>query len=83
MQVYTVDMIFKSKTSNQHLLDMEKAFKTLRRLGMKLNPKKCVFEVVVVQFLELKINKRGIEANLKRKVVLDMSSTKTVKESKN
>ena len=48
---------------------------------MKLNPSKCAFGVVSGKFLGFMVSQRGIEANLKKvKVILNMTSPKTVKE---
>ena len=45
MEMYVDDMLVKSKEESAHLDDLQKAFTTLRRYQMKLNPNKCTFRV--------------------------------------
>jgi len=48
---------------------------------MKLNPSKCAFGVVSRKFLGFMVFQRGIEANLEKvQAILDMTSSKTIKE---
>lgn len=48
---------------------------------MKLNPKKCVFEVTGGKCLRFLVDERGIEANPEKiNVVLNMSSPREVRE---
>jgi len=50
MEVYVNDMIVKCKTDGDHGHDLRKTFDILRAFNMKLNPKKCVFGVLSVNF---------------------------------
>ena len=52
MEVYVNDILVKSKDPKQHWQDLEEAFKTLQKYNIRLNPKKCAFEVNVGKFLE-------------------------------
>lgn len=45
------DIAFKSEKTYEHVQDLEKVFNVLRKYGVKLNPKNCVFGVVVGKFL--------------------------------
>ena len=45
------DMLVKSREAKTHLVDLQKAFDTLRRYKMKLNPMKCLFRVSLGKFL--------------------------------
>ncbi|KAK4388258.1 hypothetical protein Sango_2432400 [Sesamum angolense] len=45
MEVYVYDMLVKSLYKDQHLEDLKECFVQLKRYGMKLNLKKCVFNV--------------------------------------
>uniref|UniRef100_A0A803PK57 RNase H type-1 domain-containing protein n=1 Tax=Cannabis sativa TaxID=3483 RepID=A0A803PK57_CANSA len=45
MEVSIDDMLVISKTPGEHYTDLEEAFLVLRRYRMKLNPKKCTFDV--------------------------------------
>ena len=48
---------------------------------MKLNPSKCAFGVASGKFLGFMVSQRGIEANLEKvQAILDMTSSKTIKE---
>ncbi|GJU07443.1 reverse transcriptase domain-containing protein [Tanacetum coccineum] len=60
---------------------IEETFHTLRRINMKLNPKKCVFGVETGQFLGHMITRKGIEANPEKvKAIVDMVSPRTIRE---
>jgi len=39
------DIVVKSNSCNKHIKDLEKVYEALRRMNMRLNPKKCVFGV--------------------------------------
>ena len=74
-------MLVKSKEEDHHLNDLREMFKTLRLYGMKLNPSKSVFEVLLGKFLSFMISQRGVEANPdKIQAILEMSPPKNVKE---
>ena len=45
IEVYVDDMITKSKTKEEHLVNLRKLFKRLRRYRLMLNPTKCTFRV--------------------------------------
>ncbi|RVX18269.1 Transposon Ty3-I Gag-Pol polyprotein [Vitis vinifera] len=47
VEVYIDDIVVKSKTREQHILHLQEVFHLLRRYGMKLNPSKCAFGVVL------------------------------------
>ena len=81
MEVYVDDMLVKSKEELAHLDDLKETFAILRQYQMKLNPSKCAFGVASGKFLGFIVSQRGIEANPKKvRVILDMTSLKTVKE---
>lgn len=55
----------------------------LKKYGMKLNPKKCVFNVGFEKFLRFMFNQRGIEANPKKiKTLINMHPFRIIKEVK-
>ena len=71
----------KSLDEGKHLDDLQETFNTLRRYGMKLNPRKCAFGVVSGKFLRFMVSHRGIKANLKKiKAILDMKPSQSIKE---
>ncbi|GKF39066.1 reverse transcriptase domain-containing protein, partial [Tanacetum coccineum] len=45
LEVYVDDLVIKSRTEEEIMKDIEKTFRTLREINMKLNPKKCTFGV--------------------------------------
>nr|GEU54415.1 UDP-glycosyltransferase 85C2-like [Tanacetum cinerariifolium] len=45
LEVYVDDLVIKSRTEDEIFRDVEEAFKTLREINTKLNPKKCAFGV--------------------------------------
>jgi len=63
MEVYVDDMITKSAKGADHMRDLEETFKILRSYAMKLNPKKCTFEVRFGKFLGYMIDEQAIEVN--------------------
>jgi len=45
VEVYVDDMIAKSKTEEEHLVNLQKLFERLRKYRLRLNPTKCTFGV--------------------------------------
>ena len=81
MEVYIVDMLVKSATTELHIAHLTEAFQILKEYNMKLNPAKCAFGVSAWKFLGFIVNNRGIEANPdKIRVVLDMPPPSNIKE---
>ena len=81
VEVYVDNMLVKSKEEENHLDDLKEMFNTLRQYSMKLNSAKCAFGVSSKKFLGFMVSQRGIEANPEKvRAILEMSSTKTVKE---
>nr|GEU69905.1 reverse transcriptase domain-containing protein [Tanacetum cinerariifolium] len=61
LEVYVDDLVIKSRTKDEIVKDIDKTFKTLREINMKLNPKKCTFGVEEELFLGYKINTKGLK----------------------
>ncbi|GKB81209.1 reverse transcriptase domain-containing protein [Tanacetum coccineum] len=61
LEVYVDDLVIKSRTEHEIIRDIEKTFKTLREINMKLNPKKCTFGIEEGMFLGYKVNTKGIK----------------------
>ncbi|KAL0387842.1 UNVERIFIED_CONTAM: Transposon Tf2-12 polyprotein [Sesamum radiatum] len=81
MEVYVDDMLVKSKEEEEHLNHLQVAFEVMRKYGMKLNPTKCTFGVRGGKFLGYMVSEKGIEANPEKiKAIMQMSSSKTIKE---
>ncbi|GJZ21591.1 reverse transcriptase domain-containing protein [Tanacetum coccineum] len=60
LEVYVDDLVIKSRTEDEVVRDIEETFKTLRKINMKLNPKKCTFGVEEGMFLGYQVNTKGI-----------------------
>ena len=63
VEVYIDVMLVKSNDESAHLDDLRKTFDTLHKYMMKLNPTKCVFEVLSRKFFGFMISQWGIKAN--------------------
>ncbi|RDY07337.1 Retrovirus-related Pol polyprotein, partial [Mucuna pruriens] len=83
VEVYVDNMIAKSKTPGQHIDDLRKLFKRLRKYRLRLNPTKCTFGVGTGKLLGFIINERGTELDLdKVKAIQNMPTLKTETEVK-
>ncbi|GKA49291.1 reverse transcriptase domain-containing protein [Tanacetum coccineum] len=81
MEVYVDDLVIKSHTETEMLRDIDETFRTLRKINMKLNPKKCTFEAVEGMFLGYTITPKGIKpCPDKTEAVLQLPSLRTIKE---
>ncbi|GKD18442.1 reverse transcriptase domain-containing protein [Tanacetum coccineum] len=81
IEVYVNDLVIKSHTETEMLRDIDKTFCTLRKINMKLNPKKCTFGVVEGMFLGYMISPEGIKpCPDKTEAVLRLPSLQTIKE---
>ncbi|GKB65135.1 reverse transcriptase domain-containing protein [Tanacetum coccineum] len=56
LEAYVDDLVIKSCTEQEVIWDVEETFKTLRKINMKLNPKKCTFGIKEGVFLGYKVN---------------------------
>ena len=78
IEVYVDDMIAKSKTEEEHLVNLRKLFKRLRKYRLRLNPAKCTFGVKSGKLLGFLISQKGIEVDPKRmKAILEMPEPRT------
>ncbi|GJT59339.1 reverse transcriptase domain-containing protein [Tanacetum coccineum] len=81
LEVYMDDLVIKSRTEDEIVRDIEETFKTLGEINMKLNPKKCIFEVEEGMFLGYKVNSEGLKlCPDKVDAVLSLSSPKCLKD---
>nr|GEW77834.1 reverse transcriptase domain-containing protein [Tanacetum cinerariifolium] len=81
IEVYVDDLVIKSHTEAEMLRDIGETFRTLRKINMKLNLKKCTFEAVEGMFLGYMITLEGIKSCPdKTKAVLQLPSPRTSKE---
>ncbi|GJZ86751.1 reverse transcriptase domain-containing protein [Tanacetum coccineum] len=81
LEIYVDDLVIKSHTETELLQDIEETFRTLRKINMKLNPKKCTFGATEGMFLGYMISPEGIKPCLdKTEAVLQLPSAQTIKE---
>ncbi|GJW75077.1 reverse transcriptase domain-containing protein [Tanacetum coccineum] len=81
LEVYVDDLVIKSHTEEELLRDIKETFRTLRKINMKLNPKKCTFGAVEGMFLGYVVGPEGIKPYPdKVDVVLQLLSPRTIKE---
>jgi hypothetical protein len=63
---------------------LKETFANLRKAGLKLNPKKCVFEVIKGKMLGYIVSSEGIRANPdKTRAIMSMGSHRQKKRFKN
>nr|GEV82154.1 reverse transcriptase domain-containing protein [Tanacetum cinerariifolium] len=75
------DLVVKSHTEAEMMRDVEETFRTLRKVNMKLNPKKCSFGLDEGVFLGHVITPEGIKpCPDKTAAVLQLPSPRTIKE---
>ncbi|GJX59444.1 reverse transcriptase domain-containing protein [Tanacetum coccineum] len=81
LEVYVDDLVIKSRTKQEVIKDLEKTFKTLREINIKLNPIKCAFGMREGTFLGYKVNADGLRVCPdKVEAVLNLPSPKCLKD---
>ncbi|GJU98512.1 reverse transcriptase domain-containing protein [Tanacetum coccineum] len=81
LEVYVDDLGIKSFTEDEVVRDIEETFRTLRKINMKLNPRKCTFGVEEGMLLGYQINTNGIKVCPdKVDAVLSIQSPKYLKD---
>nr|GEX16011.1 reverse transcriptase domain-containing protein [Tanacetum cinerariifolium] len=84
LEVYVDDLVNKSRTEKEVIRDIEETFKTLREINMKLNPKKCAFEMREGTFLGYKVDANGLRVCPdKAEADLNFPSSKCLKDVQN
>ena len=63
IKVYKDDMIAKSRTEEEHLVNLQKLFEQLRKYQLRLNPVKCTFGVKSGKLLGFVVSQKGIEVD--------------------
>ncbi|GJW29970.1 reverse transcriptase domain-containing protein [Tanacetum coccineum] len=80
-KAYVDDMAIKSKTELEMIKGVEETLLTLKKVNMKLNPKKCSFVVEKGKFLGYILTSEGIRANPeKTKAIVNMPSPSNLKQ---
>ncbi|GKD84110.1 reverse transcriptase domain-containing protein [Tanacetum coccineum] len=81
LEAYVDDMVIKSTSEEDMLVDIKETLEKFRSINMKLNPKKCSFGVEEGPFLGHLITKQGIRASpSKVKAITDIEQPKTLKD---
>lgn len=81
IEVYVNDMIAKSETEEEHLVNLEKLFERLRKFRLRINPSKCTFGEKSGKLLGFIVNQRGIEVDPEKvKAIQAMPASRTKKE---
>ncbi|XP_015960134.1 uncharacterized protein LOC107484040 [Arachis duranensis] len=81
MEVYIDDVMVKSISVSQHIYHLRKAFVTIRKKGLKMNPLKCSFGVSAGNFLGFVVHKKGIAIDKnKADAILALYAPKSKKE---
>nr|GEW57422.1 reverse transcriptase domain-containing protein [Tanacetum cinerariifolium] len=76
-----VNTVIKSRTEQDVIRYIKETFKTLKEINMKLNPKKCTFEMREGTFLGYKVNADGLKVYPdKVEAVLSLPSPKCLKD---
>jgi len=81
IEVYVDDMIAKSKSEEEHLVNLRKLFERLRKFKLRLNPAKCTFGVRSGKLLSFIVSQKGIEVDPdKVRAILEMPHPCTKRE---
>ena len=81
IEVYVDDMIAKSQTEEEHLVNLQKLFKRLRKFKLRHNPNKCTFGVRSGKLLGFIVSEKGIEVDPdKGKAIQEMPEPRTEKQ---
>lgn len=60
IEVYIDDMIAKSQTEEEHIVNLEKLFQRIRKFKLRLNPNKCMFGLRSGKLLGIIVSQRGM-----------------------
>ena len=81
IEVYMDDMIAKSRKEEEHLVNLQKLFRRLRKYRLRLNPAKCTFEVKSRKLVGFVVIQKGIEVDPNKvKSILEMPELRTEKQ---
>ena len=81
IEVYMDDMISKSRTKEEHLVNLRKLFERLRKYQLRLNPARCTFRIKSGKLLGFVLSQKGIEVDPKKvKAILEMPELHTEKQ---
>ena len=79
--VYLDDILVASKSTEEHLVHLQKVTKRLREAGLRLKPSKCIFATKQVEYLGHTLTAEGVRPNQKNiQAVVDFPRPTCVKE---
>jgi hypothetical protein len=74
------DIVVKTRHKDSLIQDLEEKFANLHKINFKLNPEKCVLDIMSAKLLGFYVSQRGVEANPdKIKVIEQLETPKHVK----
>ena len=80
VEVYVDDMIIKSRGIENHLAALERFFEMIKQFRLRLNPRKCTFEVTSGKLLGHIVSEHGIEVDPENiRAILNMPAPRTEK----
>ena len=79
IEIYTNDVMVKSKGYKEHLADLWETLECTRKHGLKINPNKYAFGVSAGQFLGFMVHERGIKIGQKGMKAIDEAVPPTIK----
>src|SRR6185369_7539377 len=78
---YVDDIVVTSSIRSNHVADLAETFASLRKVGLSLNPNKCIFGVHKGKVLGCLVSTKGIEANPdKVKALCNMEEPKSIRD---
>ena len=78
---YIDDIVVKSLREKDHVADLAETFRNFRRVGMRLNPLKCMFGVQSGKLLGYLVSRDGIDPNpVKIQAIIDMEPPQSKRE---
>ena len=81
IEVYVDDMIAKSESEEEHLVNLRRLFERLQKFKLRLNPAKCTFGVKSRKLLGFIVSQKGIEVDPdKVRAIIEMPIPNTEKE---
>ena len=84
MEIYIDDIVVKSKKATEHVNHLRKSFERMRLHQLKLNPLKCAFGVLDINFLGFLVHQRRVEVDQnKSKAIISAKACQNKKELQN
>jgi hypothetical protein len=61
VEIYIDNVVVKSKSYEEHLVDLWETLECTRKHGLKVNPNKCAFRVSTGDFVGFMVHERGLK----------------------